>query len=82
MGQSIAVVVYPLLEDVFRVSISDGARRLVAKCEFGIAEEGCVGGGDEPTCHLKDRVRGSGLGACGRFLRLRFLFGRQRFGQE
>ena len=56
------------------VGVND-ALGLVAQRELGVAKEGLVGGGHKPTCHLKDRVGGSGLDARGQFLSLRFLLG-------
>ena len=60
--------------EVFRVGIGDYALRLIAQRELGVTEEGVVGGGDEPTCHLEDRVGRPGRDAGGQFLSLRFLF--------
>jgi hypothetical protein len=70
------------LGEVFGIGIGDDAPCLIAKGELGVAEEGVVGGGDEPTCHLKDRVGGSGLDAIRQFSGLRFLFGGQRLGHD
>lgn len=67
---------------MFRVGIGDEALCLVAKRELGVAEEGAVGGGDEPTSHFEDGVGGSGLDAGREFLGLRFQFGRQRLGHR
>ena len=38
------------------VGIGDDALGLVAEFELGVAEEGVVGGGDEPSCHFQDGV--------------------------
>jgi hypothetical protein len=65
------------LGEVFGVSIGDDALCLVSQCELGVAEECVVGGGNQPTRHLQDRVGGSGLDAGGQFLGLRFQFGGQ-----
>jgi hypothetical protein len=70
------------LGEVFGVRIGDDALGLIAKGKLGIAEECVVGGGNEPTCHLKDRVRGSGLDASGQFLGFRFEFGGQWLGHD
>jgi len=70
------------LGEVLRVGIGDDALCLIAECELGVTEEGVVGGGDQPTGHLQDRVRGSGLNACGQFLSFRFEFGRQWLGHR
>ncbi len=67
---------------MFGISIGDDALRLIAEGELGVAEEGVVGRGNEPACHLQDGVRGSGLDARGQFLSLRFLFGVKRFGHD
>jgi hypothetical protein len=63
------------LGEVFGIGIGDDALCVVSQCELGVSEERAVGGGDEPTCHLQDGVRRSGLDARGQFLGLRFLFG-------
>ncbi len=68
--------------EVFVVGIRDQPQRLVAERELGVAEEGLVGGGDEPSGHLQDSLGGSSLDACRQFLGLRFEFGRQRLGHE
>jgi hypothetical protein len=70
------------LGEVLVVGIRDDAPGLIAKRELGVAEECVVGGGNQPTRHLQDRVRGSGLDAGRQFLRLRFEFGRQRLGHD
>ena len=61
--------------EVLGIGIGDDALRLIAEGKLGVAEECVVGGGNEPTCHLEDRVGGSGLDARGQLLGLRFLFG-------
>lgn len=58
------------------VGIGNDAQRPVPQCELGVAEEGLVGGGDEPTCHLEDGIGASSLDASREFLGLRFEVGR------
>jgi hypothetical protein len=70
------------LGEVTGVGIGDDALGLVAECELGVAEEGVVGRGNEPACHLQDGVGGSGLDASGQFLGFRFLFGGQWLGHD
>jgi hypothetical protein len=67
------------LGEVFVVGIGNDALSLLAECELGVAEEGLVGGRDEPACHLQDGVGGPGLDPGGQFLGLGFQFGAQRF---
>lgn len=45
---------------------------LIAECEFGVAEERFVGGGDEDASHIEDGVGGLFLNAGGEFLGLGF----------
>ncbi len=59
--------------EVAGVGIGDDALCLITQGELGVAEERVVGGGNEPPCHLEDRVGGSGLDARRQFLGLRFL---------
>jgi hypothetical protein len=66
------------LGEVTGVGIGNDALCLVTQCEFGVTEERVVGGSDEPTCHLKDSIGGSGLDAPGQFLGFGFQVGRQR----
>jgi len=68
------------LGEVLGVGIGHDALCLITQSELGVAEEGVVGGGDEPTCHLQDGVGGSGLDPRGQFLSLGFPFGVKRFG--
>jgi hypothetical protein len=63
------------LGEVFGISIGDDALCLIAKRELGVTEEGVVGSGNEPTCHLQNGIRRSGLDASGQLLGLGFLFG-------
>jgi hypothetical protein len=70
------------LGEVAGISISDDALCLVTQCELGVSKERVVGGRDEPTCHLKDRISGSGRDACGQFLGLGFSFGVKWFGHH
>jgi hypothetical protein len=63
------------LGEVLRISIGNEAQRLVAECELGIAEEGIIGGGDEPSGHLQDGLRRSGGDPGGQLLGLGFLVG-------
>jgi hypothetical protein len=62
------------LGEVFGISIGDEGLCLVTQSELRVPKERVVGGGDEPTSHLKDSVGGSGPDASGQFLSLRFLF--------
>ena len=66
--------------EVTGVGIGDDALRLVTQRKLGVTEEGLVGGSNQPTCHLKDSIGGSGLDASGQFLSLRFQFRAKRFG--
>jgi hypothetical protein len=70
------------LGEVTGVSIGNDALCLVTQRELGVTEEGVVGGGNEPTCHLKDSIGGSGLDAGGQFLGQGFLFGGQWLGHD
>lgn len=68
--------------EVLRVGIGNEALGLIAKGELGVAEEGAVGGGHEPTGHPQDGVGGSGRDAGGQFLGLGFQFRRQGFRHD
>jgi hypothetical protein len=68
------------LGEVFVVGTGNDSQRLVPQGELGVAEEGLVGGGDEPPGHLQDGVGAASLDAGSEFLGLRFEFGRQRLG--
>ena len=57
---------------MFGVRIGHDAQGLIAERELGVPEQGVVGGGDEPTGHLQDRVGGSGLDAGRQVLGLLF----------
>jgi hypothetical protein len=70
------------LGEVLRVGVRDDALCPIAERELGVTEECVVGGGDEPTRHLQDRVGGSGPDAGGQFLSFRFLFGGQWLGHR
>ena len=67
---------------MFGVRIGNDALCLVTQRELGVTEESVVGGGDEPTRHLQNGVRGAGLDASGQFLGLGFEFGVKRFGHD
>lgn len=60
--------------------MGDEVYGLIAEQEFGISEEGVVGGGDEPAGHFEDGVGGSTGDAGGEFLGLGFQFGTEGFG--
>lgn len=68
--------------EVLGVGIGDDAQGLIAEFELGVAEERVVGGGDEPTGHLKDGVGRSALDPGREFLGLLFEFGAERFGHH
>ncbi len=70
------------LGEVFGISISDDALCVIAYCELGVAEEGVVGGGDEPTCDLQNGIGGSGRDARRQFLSLGFPFGVKRLRHD
>jgi hypothetical protein len=70
------------LGEVTGVGVGHDAEGVVAEGELGVAEEGVVGGGDEPTGHLQDGVGGSDPDAGGQILGLRFHFGGQRLGHD
>jgi hypothetical protein len=70
------------LGEVFLVGIGDDAQGLVSERELGVAEEGLVGGRDEPSGHLQDGIGASSLDARGQFLGPGFEFGRQRLGHD
>lgn len=66
--------------EVLGVGIGDDAQGLIAEFEFGVAEQGVVGGDDEPTGHLQDGVCRTRLDAGRQLLGLGFEFGAERFG--
>ena len=68
--------------EVLGVGVGDDAPSLVAQCELGVAEEGVVGGGNEPTRHLQNGIGGPDPDAGGEFLSLLFQFGGQRLGHD
>lgn len=68
--------------EVFGVGISDEAQGLIAELELGVAEEGVLGRGGEPSCHLQDGVGRACLDACRQFLGFSFEFGVERFGHD
>jgi hypothetical protein len=68
------------LGEVLGVGIGDDAQGVVAECELGVAEEGVVGGGDQPPGHVEDGVAGPGGDACRELLGLGFQFGAERLG--
>jgi hypothetical protein len=68
------------LGEVLGVGIGDDAQGLVTEFELRVAEEGVVGGGDEPPGHLQDGVGGTRLDAGRQLLGLGFEFGAERFG--
>jgi hypothetical protein len=70
------------LGEVLGIGIRDDALSLIAKRKLGVPKECVVGGGDQPTRHLQDGVRGSGLDAGGQLLSFRFLFGGQWLGHR
>jgi hypothetical protein len=70
------------LGEVLGVGIGHEALCVVPERELGVAEQGLVGGGDEPAGHLQDGPGGSGRDAGGQFLGAGFLFRRQRFGHD
>jgi hypothetical protein len=55
---------------------------LVTQRKLGVAKEGIVGGGNEPTGHLQNGIGGAGRDASGQFLRLGFQLGVKRFGHD
>lgn len=65
--------------EVAGVRIGDDAEGVVAEGELGVAEQGVVGGGDQPAGHLQDGISGSGLDPCREFLGLGFEFGAEWF---
>lgn len=46
----------PLFFEALGIGVGDHAEGLVTKGERGVAEEGLVGAGDEPTGHGEDRI--------------------------
>jgi hypothetical protein len=70
------------LGQVLGVRIGHEAQRVRAQCELGVAEQGALGGDDEATGHLEDRVGGAGADARGQFEGARFEFGREWFGHD
>lgn len=64
------------------VGVGDEAEGVIAEGEFGVAEEGVVGAGNEAAGHSQDRFGGAGLNAGGEFLSLPFEFGAERFGHD
>jgi hypothetical protein len=70
------------LGEVTSVGIRDDAPGLITQRKLRVTEEGVVGGGNEPTCHLQNGISGSGRDASGQFLSFGFQFGGQRFGHD
>jgi hypothetical protein len=65
------------LSEVLLVSLGGDAVDGVSDLEFGFAEEGGVGGGDQGARHLKQLFLGGQRQGGGKFLSLGFLFGRK-----
>ena len=57
------------------VGVGHQAQRLIPEGELGVAEQGVVGGGDEPPSHVEDGVGRAGPDAGGEFLGLLLEFG-------
>jgi hypothetical protein len=64
------------------IGVSDDALRVITQCELGVSEERVIGGSDEPTSHLQDGVRRSGLDSRGQLLSPGFLFSGRWLGHD
>jgi hypothetical protein len=70
------------LGEVFGVRVGDQAQGRVAEGEFGVAEQGGVGGGDQSAGHVQDVGGRPGGDAGGQLLGAGFEFGGQRFSHR